>query len=87
MPKSRKRKRTGTQAPAGSGDVNWGGAATSGGVPLKLILGVIAVLVVAGGGTWLGRPPRPAASLTRWPVPAATSWPAFKPRVTTARGI
>ena len=54
MPKSRKRNRSKSQtAQSGSGDVNWGGAATSGGVPLKLILGVIAVLVVAGGGTWL----------------------------------
>jgi hypothetical protein len=54
MPKSRKRKRAGSQGSAsGSGAVNWGGAASKGGVSPKLILGIIAVVVVAGGGFWL----------------------------------
>ncbi|MBT3884786.1 MAG: hypothetical protein HOF70_08385, partial [Rhodospirillaceae bacterium] len=46
MPKSRKRKRSsGAKAAAsGSGDVNWGGAASKGGVSTKLVLGLIAAL-------------------------------------------
>ena len=55
MPKSRKRKRSsGAKAAAsGSGDVNWGGAASKGGVSTKLVLGLIAALAVVGGGFWL----------------------------------
>lgn len=54
MPKSRKRKRTKSLASAsGTGNVNWGGGASSGGVSTKLILLGIAALVVIGGGYYI----------------------------------
>jgi hypothetical protein len=51
MPKSRKRKRSGSHA-SGSGEVNWGGA-SKGGVSTKLIIGIVATLVFGSGGMWL----------------------------------